>query len=96
MNQFNPDAFADMMDEYIEIADANIKAEYKRELNSLRGLTPAQIQQFGGTTEQMDDIIREIEKARVDNLTQAQLLDNLKQLGESTFQLAKHVSALVT
>lgn len=95
MSEFDPNAFSDMMDDYIEIADANIKAEYKRELNSLRGLTPAQIQQFGGTTAQMDDIILEIEKARDSNLTQAQLLDNLKQLGESTFKLAKHVSALV-
>ena len=92
---FDPKAFEDMMDEYIEIADANSSQEYKRELNALKGLSPDQIEQFGGTTSQMDEIIREVENAKDNNLKQAALLDNLKNLGQSTYDLAKKVSALV-
>jgi predicted urease superfamily metal-dependent hydrolase len=95
MPGFDPDLFADMMDDYIEIADANIKQEYKRELNALKGLSPAQIKHFGGTTSQMDEIIKEFENAKLKNLKQAALIDNLKKLGQSTYDLAKKVSALV-
>ena len=95
MPGFDPDSFANMMDDYIEIADANIKQEYKRELNALKGLSPEQIEQFGGTTAQMDAIIKEIENAKDKNLKQAALIDNLKKLGQSTYGLAKKVSALV-
>lgn len=92
---FNPHAFENMMDDYIKVADACIKKEYKRELNALRGLSAQQIEQFGGTTSQMDEIIKEIENAKDNNLKQAALLDNLKKLGQSTYDLAKKVSALV-
>jgi hypothetical protein len=95
MPGFDPDSFANMMDDYIEIADANIKQEYKRELNALKGLSPAQIEQFGGTTSQMDEIIKEIENAKGKNLKQAALIDNLKKLGQRTYDLAKKASALV-
>ena len=95
MPGFDPDSFANMMDDYIEIADANIKQEYKRELNALKGLSPEQIEQFGGTTSQMDEIIKEIENAKDKNLKQTALIDNLKKLGKSTYGLAKKVSALV-
>ncbi len=64
MPGFDPTAFEDMMDDYIEVADANIKKEYKRELNALKGLSPKQIEQFGGTTSQMDEIIKEIYEDR--------------------------------
>ena len=95
MPGFDPNLFDSMMDDYIEIADANIKQEYKRELNALKGLSPEQIKQFGGTTSMMDEIIKEIENAKDKNLKQAALIDNLKKLGQSTYELAKNVSALV-
>lgn len=95
MPGFDPNAFEDMMDDYIEVADANIKKEYKRELNALRGLSVEQIEQFGGTTSQMEDIIKEIENAKNENLSQAALVENLKNLGHSTYDLAKKVSALI-
>ena len=95
MPGFDPNAFEDMMDDYIEIADANIKREYKRELNALKGLSSEQIEEFGGTTSQMDEIIKEVNNAKDKNLKQAALINNLKKLGESTYDLAKKVSALV-
>ncbi len=95
MPGFDPDSFANMMDDYIEIADAKIKQEYKRELNALKGLSPEQIEQFSGTTSQMDKIIKEIENAKDKNFKQAALIANLKKLGQSTYDLAQKVSALV-
>ena len=95
MSGFDPNAFSNMMDDYIEIADANIKQEYKRELNALKGLSLEQIEQFGGSTAQMDEIIKEVENAKDKNLKQAVLIDNIKNLGQSTYDLAKKVSALI-
>lgn len=95
MPEFDPSIFEDMMDDYIEVADQNLSKEYKRELNSLRGLSPEQIVQFGGTSSQMVEVIQELEKARDANLNQAALLNNLKNLGESTYNFAKKISALV-
>lgn len=95
MPSFNPNAFADMMDDYIETVGENLNIEYKRELNALKGLSEEQIKIFGGTTSQMEDIIKEVENAKILNLLQAGLIDNLKALGQSTYNLAKKVSALV-
>lgn len=95
MPGFDPNSFASMMDDYIEIADASIKQEYKRELNALKGLSAEQILHFGGTTSQMNDIIKEIENAKEKNLKQAELVDNIKKLGKSTYDLARVVSALI-
>jgi hypothetical protein len=95
MTDFDPNSFADMMDDYIEIADANIKQEYQRELNALKGLSENKINEFGGATSQMEDIIKEIEKAKESNITQAELINNITILGKSTYSLAKKVSALI-
>lgn len=95
MSDFDPNAFASQMDNYIKVADGNLSQEYQNELSTLNGLTDAQIQQFGGTTTQMNEIIAEVEKAKNQNLSQAQLTDNLKALGKSTYDLAQKVSKLV-
>ena len=95
MARFDPDEFASMLEVYIEVADADIKNELRRELNSLRGLTDEQIERFGGTTEQVEAIINEVESAADGNLQQAELIENLKKLGESTYGLARKVLAIV-
>lgn len=84
-----------MVDTYIETADRDFNSEYKRELNALRGLSSEQIEHFGGTTEQMEEIIKEVETATDKNLKQAALIDNIKALGSSTYELAQKVSALI-
>jgi hypothetical protein len=95
MSEFDPNAFGNMMDDYIEIADAKIKLEYQRELNALKGLSSEQIAEFSGTTSQMESIISVIEKAKESNLKQAALIDNIRTLGATTYNLAKKVSALI-
>ena len=56
---FDPNKFQTMVDTYIETADRDFNSECKRELNALRGLSSEQIEHFGGTTEQMEEIIKE-------------------------------------
>ena len=48
MARFDPDEFVSTLDVYVEVADAAIEDELKRELNSLRGLTDVQIAQLRG------------------------------------------------
>ena len=43
----------------------------------------------------MDAIIKEVQNAKDNNLKQAALIANLKKLGQSTYDLAKKVSALI-
>jgi len=95
MPGFDPNKFSNMMDDYIEIADINIKQEYKRELNALIGLSKEKIDELGGTTSQIDEIIKEVENAKNKNLKQAALIDNLKKMGQNTYDLARKISALV-
>ena len=95
MARFDPKKFASKMDEYIEVADSKIKNQLGQELEALRGLNPDQIEQFGGTTEQLDNIMEEIKRAADENLKQAELIENLKNLGDSTYELAQKVSAVV-
>ena len=96
MTRFDPDEFSSMLDVYVEVADAEIKVELMRELNSLRGLTEVQITQFGGTTAEINSIIDEVKSAAAKNLKQADLIANLKKLGKSTYSLAQKVLAVVT
>jgi len=43
----------------------------------------------------MDEIIKQVEDAKEKNLKQAKLIENIKQLGQNTYDLAKKVSALI-
>lgn len=92
---FDPNAYGKTLDGDIEKADANIKQQYAQALNALKGLSQAQLTEFGGTTEQMNAIIKEVENATAQNLSQAALIDNLKALGQSTYDLARKVMTFI-
>lgn len=95
MAGFDPQKFASLMDDYIEIAEQNLELEYQRELNAMRGISADKLNEFGGDTSQMEEIIKELEEAKEKNLKQAELINNLKKLGETTYGLAKKISALI-
>jgi len=95
MVPFDPNKYKSKISTYIEIADANIKQAYESEFNNLKGLSQEQIEDFGGTTSQMNQIIKEVENAKDKNLKQSALIENLKKLGQSTYDLARKVSVLV-
>jgi hypothetical protein len=65
------------------------------ELDKLQNLSQAQIAEFGGSTEDMSDIIAEVQKATENNLSQAQLIGNIKSLGASATNLAKKVMSFM-
>ncbi len=96
MPGFNPEDFKSKIEEYIKIADGELIKTYEDELDVLKGLSSEQIKQFGGSTSQMDEIIKEVEKAKNGNLKQAALIDNIKTLGQSTYDLAKNLSKIIS
>jgi len=75
-------------------ADAAFNGQYQKELNELMGLSKAEIDSVTpGTADlQMYSIlIKVVEKASKDNLTQAQLIDNIRVLGEVAVKIAQKI-----
>jgi len=75
-------------------ADAAFNGKYKKELNALTGLSKEEIDSVTpGTTDLQiySVLIKVVEKASKDNLSQAQLIANIKELGEIAVKIAKKV-----
>tara|TARA_R110001592_G_scaffold68401_1_gene209613 strand:+ start:656 stop:940 length:285 start_codon:yes stop_codon:yes gene_type:complete len=88
-----PNEFDDLFAE----AEAAFDGEYKNELNSLLGLSREEIDAVTpGTTDlkTYDVLISVVKKASKDNLSQAQLANNIKDLGEVAIEIAKKVPCL--
>lgn len=91
MANYDLDAAKRRLRERNEKAHEMTIEELSAELSKLQGLSDTQIQAFGGSTEDMSAIIAEVKKATQNNLAQAQLIGNIKSLGESSTNLAKQV-----
>jgi len=79
-------------------ADAAFNGKYKKELNALTGLSKEEIDSVTpGTTDLQiySVLIKVVEKASKDNLSQAQLIANIKELGEIAVKIAKKVPQFV-
>ena len=75
-------------------ADQSFDGAYKNELAALKGLTPDQVQSVSpGTTNQetLNQLIQVVQQAQKDNLSQADLIDNIKALGSTAVKLAMKV-----
>ena len=75
-------------------ADAAFNGKYKKELNALTGLSKEEIDSVTpGTTDLQiySVLIKVVEKASKDNLSQAQLISNIKELGDLAVKIAKKV-----
>jgi hypothetical protein len=84
-NRFD-DLFAD--------ADAAFNGLYKDELNQLVGLSKEEIDSITPETTDLKTyavLIKVVEKASKDNLSQAQLIENINALGDVAIQIAKKV-----
>lgn len=78
-------------------ADAAFNGVYKNELNGLYGLSRAEIDSITPDTSDLKDyavLIKVVEQASKDNLSQAQLIDKIKELGEIAVKIAKKVPQL--
>ena len=87
-NKFE-DLFAD--------ADAVFDGTYSEELNQLLGLSKEEINKLTPDTKDLKTyniLIKIVEQASKDNLTQAQLVENIKELGELAIKIAKKIPSL--
>ena len=78
-------------------ADGAFNGEHKKALNELTGLSKDKIDAIvPGTTDlrTYSVLIKVVEQASKDNCSQAQLIDNIKSLGEVAIKIAKKVPAL--
>jgi hypothetical protein len=75
-------------------ADAAFNGKYKTELNGLMGLSRADIDSIIPGTSDLQIysiLIKVVEKASKENLTQAQLIGNIKGLGDVAVKIAKKI-----
>ncbi len=84
-------------DDLFAEADAAFNGLYKKELNQLVGLSKEEIDSITPETTDLKIyavLIKVVEKASKDNLSQAQLIENIKALGDVAVQIAKKVPQL--
>jgi len=75
-------------------ADAAFNGKYKNELDKLTGLSREEIDSITPGTEDLrvySVLVKVVEQASKENLSQAQLLDNIKELGVVAIKIAKKV-----
>lgn len=78
-------------------ADNAFNGKYKDELNELLGLSKSEIDSLTPDTTDMivySKLIKVVEQASKDNLAQADLINNIKSLGDLAVKIAKKVPAL--
>jgi tRNA U54 and U55 pseudouridine synthase Pus10 len=75
-------------------ADAAFNDMYSAELKQLKGLSKEEINEIVPASNSMQTyqaLIEIVEKASKDNLTQAQLISKIKDLGTSAIKLARKI-----
>jgi len=75
-------------------ADAAFTGKYQQELNTLKGLSKEEIDALVPKTTDpkiYSDLIKVVEQASKDNLSQAQLIHNVKELGDVAVKIAKKI-----
>lgn len=84
-------------DDLFAEADAAFNGRYKIELNQLVGLSKEEIDSVTPETTDLKVyavLVKVVEKASKDNLSQVQLVENIKALGHVAVQIAKKVPGL--
>ena len=78
-------------------ADAAFDGIYKKELNELTGLSKEEIDAITSDAEDLrvySVLIKVVEKASMENLKQAQLIEDIKELGDVAVKIAKKIPGL--
>lgn len=84
-------------DDLFAEADAAFSGRYKNELNQLVGLSKEEIDSVTPETTDLKVyavLVKVVEKASKDNLSQAQLVESIKSLGQVAVQIARKVPGL--
>ena len=85
-------------DDLFEEADTAFSGAYKNQLNDLMGLSKSEIQE--ATPNELIDmstyskLIDVVKQASKDNISQADLINNIKTLGQIAINIAKKVPTL--
>ncbi len=80
-------------------ADKAFDGKYKEELNGLSGLSAEEVDSITADTSDLrvySVLIKVVENASKENLTKAQLVDDIKSLGDIAIKIAKKVPQLAT
>ena len=79
--------FDDLFDE----ADAAFNATYQEELNQLKGLSSEVIASITPNIKEYTALVSVVEKASKENISKAQLVENIKGLGKIAVTIAKKI-----
>jgi len=74
-------------------ADAafNASEKYQKEINQLKGLSQEEIASITPDTQDNLALIKVVEQASEENLSKAQLVENIKALGDVAVKIAKKI-----
>jgi hypothetical protein len=75
-------------------ADAAFNGVYKNELDKLTGLSRSEIDSITPDTEDLrvySVLVKVVENASTENLSQAKLVQNIKELGDIAIKIAKKI-----
>jgi hypothetical protein len=80
-------------DDLFNDADAafNANEKYKKELEGLTGLSKDAIKSVTPDTKDYDALIKVVKQASKENLSKAELVDNIKELGDVAVKIAKKI-----
>jgi hypothetical protein len=80
-------------DDLFNEADAafNTNEKYQQEINQLKGLSPEEIASITADTDEHAALVKVVQQASEDNLSKAQLVDNIKALGAVAVKIAKKI-----
>jgi hypothetical protein len=73
----------------------NANEKYQQEIEQLKGLSPEDIIAITPNTEDHAALIKVVKQASEENLSKAQLVANIKQLGASVVKIAKKTPLLL-
>jgi len=82
-----------------EEADASFTGAYQKELHDLHGISNEDIKAISGELDGLRTysvLIKVVEQASKDNLTQAQLGEHIKELGSLAIKIAGKIPGLVS
>ena len=80
-------------------ADAAFNGGYKEELDKLTGLSTDEIDSITPDTEDLrvySVLVKVVENASKENLSQAELIENIKELGDIAIKIAKKIPQFAT
>ena len=93
------EAFRKLIREQLEAGDKAFKGQYAEELNELMGLSREEIDKITpGTTDLQtyEKLITIVKQASAHNVSQAELVDNIKALGKVAVAIAKKSAKLAS